>query len=335
MRLSAPARRGLRGVAAGAVVAAGIVLLPATAQAAEAGIDRVGYECIPSNPLIKSALEKHYQFYVSAKTDLTERVDAGTTVPQTSTKLSLTLSKDLVDHLYNSAMKVRKVKGSSRSDVVLQAVGPGGTLIEERSEKVSGLVVPNWVNLTPGSEVTIDANGTVAEVAVPASDQNKGLIYVQMPKSFFLDSEMDPPVLGSIKEAELKCTRQSDDASARVIGTIDIGDGCSESECPLPKATGGNPGGGDDDDDGSGPATDPEVIDPVIPDDETDISDSGYTWEDTDGDGVADTQVRSTSAETTSLPATGSPFAAGLAGLFGALVAIRLALAVRARRTGA
>ena len=101
----------------------------------------------------------------------------------------------------------------------------------------------------------------------------------------------------------------------------------------VPPGTGGTAGGGGTGGGGGGPATDPPVIDPVVPDSETDVSDSGYEWEDTDGDGVPDSPA--TSAETTSLPDTGSPFAAALTWLFAALVAVRLALAVRARRTGA
>lgn len=321
MRMLADARRrGLQLAITGAVVAAG-VSMPTTAHAAPAGIDRVGYECQATNPVVNATLEGNYQFYVTARTDLPERVEAGQTVPATDTTLTLTLSEPLVTHLYNK-MSVRRVKGSSRSDVTLQAVFPGGE-VENLSEPVNGLVVPDWVEISPGSEVDIAANGTVDAVAVPDNAPN-GLIYVQMPKVFFLDSHMDPPVLGSVAETELRCERQSDAADARVIGTIAIGDGCPESDCPLADEDPGQPGGGGGG--GGGEAgTEPDVIDPTVPDPETAISDSDYGWDDGESGGAV-------SARTTELPATGSGLGAGLGALFAALVAVRVALAVRTRR---
>ncbi|SKB07727.1 DUF6801 domain-containing protein [Aeromicrobium choanae] len=329
MRQSAAAtRRGLRLAAATALVVAGVTHLAPTAVAAPAGIERVGYECQATNPIINSTLEGHYQFYVTAQTDLPERVEAGASVPATDTTLSLTLARDLVDHLYTK-MQVRRVRGTSRSDVVLQAVAPGGEVLETRNEKVSGLQA-DWVPIATGAEITIPASGTVAAVDVPDAAAGNGLIYVQMPKTFYLDSVMDPPVLGSVSDAELECVRQSDDAAARVIGTIAIGDGCSETECPLPAATGGGGNGGGDGGTGAGDGTDPEVIDPVDADDPSDV-DSEYAFDD-DGDGTDDGTVAAASAETTELPATGSSFGPALAVLLAALVALRLGLAVRLRR---
>ncbi|MET0467846.1 MAG: DUF6801 domain-containing protein [Aeromicrobium sp.] len=324
---AAAARRGLRFAVATALVAAGVTHLAPAASAAPAGIDRVGYECQATNPVVNATLEGHYQFYVTARADLPDRVEAGSAVPATATELSLTLSRDLVDHLYTT-MKVRRVKGSARSKVDLQAVAPGGEVSATLNPDVSGLVVPDWVQVTPGAEITIVANGTVPEVTVPASAGPNGLVYVQMPKKFYLDSEMDPPVLGSVSEAELECVRQDDSASARVIGTIAIGDGCSESECPLPAGSQGPTDPGEDP--GAGDGTDPEVIDPVTTDDPTAV-DSEYAFDD-DDDSADDGTVAAGSAETTELPATGSSFGPALAALLAALVALRIGLAVRLRR---
>lgn len=350
MRMSAHVRRGLRFSVASAVVAASAVHLAAPAQAAPASIDRVPYVCKALNNTIDLSLQGPKQFYVTSETDLPDSVSPGDTVPATATTLKLALSVPLVDRLYGP-MKVRKVKGSSTTKVDLQAVAPGGELIETMSPDVKGPngekgpLVNDWVNLTPGAEVETTARGVVDPVKVPQSEETNGLIYVQMPLTFTLHSEMDPPVVGSISKADFKCTRGvlnaagTDvvaDTEQRIIGTIKVGTGCSEADCPPPPVGSGAPGDGPGDPDvppGSG--DDPEVIDPVIPDDETDISDSGYNWEDDDDSNGGSDTVTGVSDTTTELPATGSPFAAGLAGLFGVLLAVRLALAVRARRTGA
>lgn len=347
MRLSAHVRRGLRLAVASAVVGGGAIAFSAPAQAVPASIERVPYVCKALNSTIDLSLQGPKQFYVTSQTDLPASVEAGATVPATETSLTLALSTALVDRLYGP-MKVRRVKGSSTTKVDLQAVAPGGELVETMSPDVKGPngepgpLVNDWVDLTEGSEVSIVARGRVDAVDVPQAADGNGLIYVQMPLSFTLHSEMDPPVVGSISKADLRCTRGVlnsagdgvvPDKEQRIIGTIAVGAGCSQTECPPPPVGSGTETPEDPDvPDGSG--TDPEVIDPVNPDDPTDVSDSGYTWEDSDGDGVADTTT-SVSAETTELPATGSPFAAGLAALFGLLVAIRLALAVRERRAGA
>lgn len=321
---AAAARRGLRFAIATALVGAGITQLAPAASAAPAGVERVGYECQATNPIINSTLEGHYQFYVTAETDLPDSVQAGATVPATDTTLTLILSRDLVDHLYTK-MEVRRVRGTSRSDVVLQAVAPGGEVLETRNEPVSGLQA-DWVQIQTGAELTIPAAGTVAAIDVPSTAEN-GLIYVQMPQTFYLDSVMDPPVLGSVSEAELECVRQSDNAAARVIGTIPIGAGCTAVECPLPPASGGGGGGGGGG--GTGDGEDPEVIEPVTPDEETAVDDV-YAWDDETSD---DTSVAAASAETTALPATGSSFGPILGAALAVLVALRIGLAVRLRRT--
>lgn len=353
MRISAHARRGLRLAVASAVVGASAVHLAAPAQAAPASIDRVPYVCKALNNTIDLSLQGPKQFYVTSETDLPASVAPGDTVPATATTLKLALSVPLVDRLHGP-MKVRKVKGASTTKVDLQAVAPGGKLIETMSPDVKGPngekgpLVNDWVNLTPGSEVEITARGVVDPVTVPQSEETNGLIYVQMPLTFTLHSEMDPPVVGSISKADLKCTRGvlnaggTDvvaDKEQRIIGTIKVGTGCSEADCPPPPVGsgtggGGGGGGGDDDDVTPGSGQDPDVIDPPNYDNETDISDSGYNWEDDDDSNGGSDTVTGVSDTTTELPATGSPFAAGLAGLFGVLLALRLALAVRARRTG-
>ncbi|MFS0883713.1 DUF6801 domain-containing protein [Aeromicrobium sp. 179-A 4D2 NHS] len=349
MRLSAPVRRGLRGLAAGTVVAAGIVSLPAAASAAPAKVERVPYACTATNTTIDLSLDGTQQFYVTAETNLPDRVQPGDTVPATDTTLTLDLSVKLVNRLMGP-MKVTDVKGSSTTNVDLKGVAPGGE-VKTINQQVKGPngepgpLVKDWVKLVKDQEVSMVAKGKVDAVPVPEVPDGNGLIYVQTPQSFVLHSEMTPKVVGSIGEADLECvhgtvqagnTVKEGDPAERVIGTIALGAGCSETDCPLPADSGTGGPGPTDPGSGDGSGTDPEVIDPVVPDDETVISDSGYTWEDTDGDGVADTQVpTSTSAETTSLPATGSPVAAGFAGLFGILLAARLALGARARRTGA
>lgn len=345
--MSAHVRRGLRCAAAGAVVAAGAVSLSSPASAAPAKVDRVPYTCTATNSTIDLSLDGSQQFYVTAETDLPTTVQSGETVPATDTTLTLDLSVKLVNRLMGP-MKVTDVKGGSSTKVDLTAVAPGGDVIKAIHETVtgpngeSGPLVKDWVKLVKDQEVSIVAQGKVGAIPVPEAPAANGLIYVQTPKSFTLHSEMSPPVIGSIAKADLECkhgtlsgtTFTAGAGAERVIGTIPIGAGCSQTDCPVPADT-NTDGPGTDPGTGSGDGTDPEVIDPVNPDDPTDVSDSGYTWEDTDGDGVADTQTTSTSAETTELPATGSPVAAGLAALLAALVAVRLALAIRTRRTGA
>lgn len=331
MRLSAFAvRRGISVAFATGIAAAGVTMIAPTASAADVSIDRVSYKCEATHPIIASSLEGQDQFYVRAETTLPDRVEPGTEVPPTSTKLSLTLSKGLVNQL-SGPMKVQRVKGSSTSDVVLQAVVPGGDVIDDRREAVNGLVVPNWVDITPNTEVTIVANGTVDKIAVPDVEPGNGLIYVQMPKTFQLKSEMDPPVLGSVASADLECTRELDTAAARVIGTIPIGDGCSETDCPLPKVSTDVDPNEPGDSDGDG--TDPDVITSVDPDDQTPVDpyDPDYGVD----DNSESNDSGDVSSETTELPATGSSLGLVMAGLFAALAALRVGMAVRSRRGNA
>lgn len=338
MRLSASAaRRGINVAFATAIVSAGVTMTAPAAQAATAQIERVGYECQATDTLINSTLEKNYQYYVTAETNLPDKVEPGTQVPATSTSLDLTLSTSLVNQLYNK-MGVTRVWGTSTSDVFLQAVAPGGEVITELSKPVKGLKAdkPANENVVPGAEVTIPAQGTVDAIDVPDAPDGNGLIYVQMPKTFMLDSRVDPPVLGGVSEVELKCVRQDDSAAARVIGTIPIGAGCDESECPLPAAAGGGGGGngggngGGGTGDGGGTGTDPDVIDPGAPAEETPIEE--YDPEVSDGSLSDDGDV---SSETTELPATGSALGLGLAGLLAALATLRVGIAVRSRRGNA
>src|SRR5690606_410399 len=127
MRMPADAaRRGVRLALASAVVAAGATFLAPAAQAASVRVERVEYECQALNKVVNSSLQGHYQFFVTAETTLPDVVQAGSTVPATSTTLTLTLSAPLVTHLHDSAMAVERVKGTSTSDVWLQAVFPDG-----------------------------------------------------------------------------------------------------------------------------------------------------------------------------------------------------------------
>lgn len=316
----------------GALVAAGAVQLAVapTATAASATISRVKYTCTAEDPTISLSLGGPRTFYVTATTDLPAKVNAGDSIPPTKTDLTLILPTDLVNRMYDK-MKVRKVKGTSTSDVVLQAVAPGGSVIQTLTPPVTGLKVENWVPLVPDTEVAIAANGSVAAQSVP-SDATNGLIYVEMPLKFVLDSEMDPPVVGAIDKARLNCERPKDPSGAtRVIGTIAIGDGCSTSDCPVPAEVGSStttpttpPTSG------AGDGTDPAVIDPVVPDGETPI-DNGVDYG-VDSNSASGPGTTTTVTATTELPATGSPVGLWLLTLVGTLAAARVALVVRARR---
>ncbi|HPU14407.1 MAG TPA: hypothetical protein PLQ19_11525, partial [Aeromicrobium sp.] len=252
-------QRGLRLAAVVGLLAVGVQLIGVTpASAQDASISRVGYTCKATNPTINQSLQGPQQFYVTAKTTLPTKVTAGSTVPATESELTLFMPPKLVNRMMKN-MKVERVKGSSTSDVILQAVGVGGKQIERRAEPVRDLEVKNWVPLVADSEISIVANGNVGAVSVPSAPQGNGLIYVQMPKAFVLHSVMDPPVLDSISEADLNCTRDEDTRAARVIGTIPIGDGCSESECPLPASDTEGPTAPVD------PPTDPKDPEPKAP----------------------------------------------------------------------
>ncbi|GAA3539971.1 hypothetical protein AFL01nite_29350 [Aeromicrobium flavum] len=338
MRQSASAgRRGLRFAIATGVVAAGMVQLSPAANAADAKVERVGYTCKATNSVINQSLQGPQQFYVTAETTLPDRVQPGETVPATKAKLTLVLPPKLVNRLYGP-MKVRQVKGGSVSDTILQAVSPEGVL-DTRAVPVRNLLVKNWVDLTPDQEVSIVAEGDVNAVPVPSDvPGGNGLIYVQMPPKFVLNSEMNPPVIDAIDKADLNCVRDANDAASRVIGTIPIGAGCSESECPLPaeNATPSDPDDGDDDGPNDGSGTDPDVIEPgdpapITPVDGYNDDDYGVSPADADDGGSTD----SANYTTTELPATGSPFGPALIGVLGALALARIALVVRSRRRSA
>jgi len=316
------------------LLAAGFQLFTAApASAQDVTITRVGYTCKATNPTINQSLQGPQQFYVTAKTTLPNKVTAGSTVPATDSELTLFMPPKLVNRMMKN-MKVERVKGSSTSDVILQAVGVGGKQIDRRVEPVKDLIVKNWVPLVADSEVSIVANGKVGAVSVPSAPNGDGLIYVQMPPTFVLHSVMDPPVLDSIAEADLNCTRDSNARDARVIGTIPIGNGCSEASCPLPASDTDepsttptqNPGGG----------TDPDFIDPTNPDANTVIVDGpeyGVSAEGLSSGSVTTGQdVDSVNYQTSELPATGSSLGAGILGLLGALAVLRVALYVRSHR---
>ncbi len=315
------------------LVAGGLMMIATpAAQAGQARVERVGYTCKATNPIVDASLQGPQQFYVTAETVLPDSVASGDTVPQTDTSLTLFLPVKLVDRL-TGAMEVERVKGSATSDVVLEGVAPGGEVIEKMNKPVSNLVAPNWVTLTPGKEVAIKVTGQVAPIEVPEIPEGNGLIYVEMPPSFVLHSQMDPPVLGSIAEADLKCTRDADTRAARVIGTIPVGDGCEESSCPLPGAGGGSTD--PDPDPGNGGGTggeDPPVIDPTTPaSDDNGGGDGGNDSGNGDGNGNDDdTDVAPYT--TTALPATGAPIGIGIIALLGLAAVGRVALAVRTRR---
>ncbi|MCL3838390.1 DUF6801 domain-containing protein [Aeromicrobium duanguangcaii] len=330
MRTSASAvRGGLRFTIAAGVVAAGLVQLAPAATAADAKVERVGYTCKAENAVINTSLQGPQQFYVTAETTLPESVQPGQTVAATKAKLTLFLPPKLVNRLYGP-MKVRQVKGGSVSDTILQAVAPGVGLVETRNEPVRNLLVKNWVDLKPDQEVAIVAEGDVSAVPVPQVDGGNGLIYVQMPPSFVLNSEMTPPVIDAIDKADLNCIRDKSDAASRVIGTIKIGAGCSEAECPLPAADAPPRDGGDGGTPGDGSGTDPDVIEPGAPAPVTAID--GYN-DDNYGVSPADAaRAGNASYRTTELPATGSPFGPVLIGAFGALALARIALVIRSRR---
>lgn len=335
MRISdAVVRRGSALLVTTALASAGaqVVLAPA-ASAADARVERVGYTCQATNSIIDASLQGPQQFYVTAQTTLPDSVASGDTVPETRAELTLFLPVKLVNRLMD-AMKVTDVKGSSTSDVVIEGVAPGGEVVDTMNVPVNDLLAPDWVPLTHGKEVPIPVAGTVEPIKVPELPDGNGLIYVEMPPSFVLHSEMQPPVLGSIDKADLNCKRDKFTRDARVIGTIAVGDGCDESECPLPNAGAGvtDPGDGGDGG-GSTGGEDPPVIDPPAnaPGDNGSGGSGGNGSGDGSGGGDSDTSPYTT----TELPSTGSPVGLGLIGLL-ALVAVgRLALVVRNRRAKA
>ncbi len=328
------AQRGLRAAVAGGLAIAGLQLIAAApASAQEVTISRVGYTCKATNPTINQSLQGPQQFYVTAKTTLPNKVTAGSTVPATESELTLFMPPKLVNRMMKN-MKVERVKGSSTSDVILQAVAPGGQQIERRVEPVKDLVVKNWIPLVADSEVSIVAKGKVSAVSVPSAPNGDGLIYVQMPPTFVLHSVMDPPVLDSIAEADLNCTRDQNNRASRVIGTIPIGDGCSESACPLPASDTEEPSTSPTQNPSDG--TDPEFINPTDPDANTAIVDGPTYGVSADGlssgAGVAGQDVESVNYQTAELPATGSAVGVGMIGLLGVAAVIRIALSVRSRR---
>ncbi|WP_370616263.1 DUF6801 domain-containing protein [Mumia qirimensis] len=332
MRVSAAAaRRGSGLVATAGLIAGGLAVVAApAAHAADARVERVGYTCKATNPIVDASLQGPQQFYVTAETTLPDSVAAGDTVPQTDASLTLFLPVKLVDRL-TGPMAVERVKGSATSDVVIDGVAPGGEVVESMTKVVSNLVAPNWVTLTPGKEVPIKVTGQVEPIDVPEIPEGNGLIYVQMPPSFVLHSEMDPPVLGSIAKADLKCTRDANTRAARVIGTIPVGEGCEESECPLPAAGGGvtDPEPGGDGDGGGTGGEDPPVIDPTTtPVDDDGNGDGGNG----NGNGGDDDDADVAPYTTTALPATGAPVGVGIIALLGLAALGRVALAVRSRR---
>ncbi|MGH1563652.1 DUF6801 domain-containing protein [Mumia sp. DW29H23] len=331
MRVSAAAaRRGLGLVATAGLVSGGmLVLAPVAAAEQSAEINQVGYTCESDNAIINTSLGGPQQFLVNARTTLPDSVQPGETIAQTAAELDLILPAKLVDRI-RDVMEVTKVGGAATSTVLLQGVAPGGEVVGTLEPQVRGLSSP-MVAVPASGQLLIPAAGTVDEVVVPdLPEGSSGLIYVQMPKTFTLQAKLDPPVLGAISETELTCERNKDTADARVIGTIPVGDGCEESECPLPTA-GGTPGGGGSNNGGGGSTggEDPPVIDPPTANatDGSGGSGSGGSGDDDDDD---DSDVAPYT--TTALPATGSPVGVGLIALLGVAAAGRIALAVRTRR---
>ncbi|QMW65794.1 hypothetical protein H4N58_16715 [Mumia sp. ZJ1417] len=304
-------------------------LAPVAGAAQSVSLNQVGYTCESDNEIINTSLGGPQQFLVNARTSLPDTVVAGDAIAETPAELDLILPAKLVTRI-RDIMLVTKVGGGATSTVLLQGVVPGGDVAATLEPQVRGLSSP-MVPVPASGSLLIPAKGTVDAVTVPELPDGVtgGLIYVQMPKTFKIQAKLDPPVLGAIAETELNCVRNLDTRAARVIGTIPVGDGCEESECPLP-TVGGSPGGGDGDGNGGGGGggEDPPVIDPPKNTDSTSPGGNGGSDDDDDDDddgGVAP-------YTTTSLPATGSPVGVGLVGLLGLVAAARIALAVRTRR---
>lgn len=223
-------------VAGGLVVALAQSLAASPATAGEVTISGVTYTCTAKNSVIDQSLGGPQQMIVEARTTLPDTVTSGSTVPATTAQLKLTLPVALVNQLYGP-MEVRRVKGEANSDVVVSGVAPGGQVVQTLNRPVNNLKVDDWVTLQQGSPVTIVANGNVDAIPVPQFSGN-GLIYVTMPKTFLLRPLLDPPVIGrigdTIGEGDMDCVRNEDTSAARVIGTIPVGAGCSQSDCALP-----------------------------------------------------------------------------------------------------
>ena len=344
MRVSAAVRRGI-GFTATATLAAGGVLVVAApvASAAQASISNVGYTCKADNVLIDQTIGGPQQFKVDASAPLPDTLTSGATIPVTSTNIDLILPPELVKNI-RERMQVTRVAGTASSKVVIQGVSKeSGALVEELTPDVIGLR-SGGVNVPASGSVKIEATGTVEAINVPEFPAGDGLVYVSLPATFTLNALLDPPVLNQGTEAnpaKITCKRNENSRASRVIGTIPVGNGCSETECPLPaEGSASNPGGGDGGGNGGGGNNGGggSGEDPSAPGTNTNSPDGNGgngnggngnggngNGNGGDGSGVAPTA-------TTSLPATGSPIGLGLIALLGLAAAGRLALAVRTRR---
>lgn len=333
MRVSAAARRGTALMAAAALVGGAMLALAPVAAAQPASVNQVAYTCESDNEIINTSLGGPQRFLVNARTTLPDAVQSGDTIPATAAELDLILPPALVTRI-REKMEVTTVGGAATSTVLLQGVAAGGKLVDTLEPQVRGLSSP-MVPVPASGQLLIPAKGTVDQITVPDFPEgSNGLIYVQMPKVFTLNAKLNPPVIGAISETELTCTRNEDTAAARVIGTIPVGEGCEQTDCPLPR-TGGTPGGGGNgggDDGGAGggggAGQDPPVINPPANAPGNDSGGSGGSG----GSGSGDGDPGVAPYTTTALPATGSPVGVGLIALLGIAAAGRLALAVRTRR---
>ncbi|KHL16340.1 hypothetical protein CLV56_2541 [Mumia flava] len=338
MSLSAHIRRGLGLTAAAGLAVAGLqVSVAAPASAAAASINQVSYTCTAEHFAVDAAMGGPREFLVNARTTLPDTVASGDTIPQTRAELDLVMPAPLVDRVRDD-MEVDRVAGTASSTVFIQGVAVGGEVVGELQPQVVGLE-SDWTTLPNSGSHTIPAAGTVEAITVPDLPDGNGLIYVQMPKRFVLDALLDPPVLGTVGTpsvpAVLNCVRNSDEPADRIIGTIAVGEGCTQIECPLGEepddgGNGGNGGGGDNGGNGGGGSDEEPPYDPYNPEDPNNPEGADYSNDGDGGSGGDSSDVASYT--TTALPATGSPLGLGLIAVLAAAVVGRVALGIRNRR---
>jgi hypothetical protein len=338
-----------------AIAGLGLALSPTAAEAAggtqNISITGVGYTCKSTNPVVNQSVGGPKTFLVNARSSVPTSVTGGESVPSTAATLDLIMPSTLVAILHALPTVptggIATVGGSATASVLFEGVTAAGAA-GSMSVPVNNLAAPAQPLPATGDMTIADVAGTVSAFTAPTLPAADGSIYVELPLYFQIHALLDPKVLGSIGETDLDCYRLQDTAAQRVIGTIDVGAGCSLSTCPLPAVNrssvptwAGGPGTTTSPTTSASPSASASATASAGPSGSTTpnptasasngISATADPTDDSDDGDVA----ASESVKTTELPDTGSPVRPWVFAALGLAVIARIALYARRRLAAA
>ncbi|UYM05331.1 DUF6801 domain-containing protein [Solicola gregarius] len=156
----------------------------------------VKYMCKATNSVVDQIVGGPQQFLVDGSAKFSGKFKTGTKVTPKGIKLTLILPTKLVKKVRKD-LKVKKVKGSADVKFDVKAK-PGGIT----KMPVKGLRSP-WRTVPKKGKMRIPTNGKADPYKIKKGTKKLSLL---APKKFKIHANLKPPVLGSVKKTDLKCT---------------------------------------------------------------------------------------------------------------------------------